>query len=146
MKLGQHVHFWRPIVEMSHVKGCKICGMGEFIYHSVLFLYELYFAKFCLLLTFWNEFFLFEMSHVFICLVYFQNFAADIWVLISNFWSEPVLKISFFRCGSLRPSSQKVLSLVAELKTLQKNNETLEKDKEHLRINLLSAEEEVRRA
>lgn len=57
-----------------------------------------------------------------------------------------MLKISFFRCGSLRPSSQKVISLVAELKALQKNNETLEKDKEHLRINLLSAEEEVRRA
>ncbi|XP_061988872.1 uncharacterized protein LOC133707335 [Rosa rugosa] len=46
--------------------------------------------------------------------------------------------------NGLRPSSQKVLSLVAELKTLQKNNETLEKDKEHLRINLLSAEEEVK--
>ncbi|XP_024189614.1 uncharacterized protein LOC112193635 isoform X2 [Rosa chinensis] len=46
--------------------------------------------------------------------------------------------------NGLRPSSQKVLSLVAELKTLKKNNETLEKDKEHLRINLLSAEEEVK--
>ena len=37
----------------------------------------------------------------------------------------------------LRPSTQKVLSLVAEVKTL-------EKDKEHLRINLSKAEEEVR--
>ncbi|KAL6176874.1 hypothetical protein ACLB2K_053506 [Fragaria x ananassa] len=39
--------------------------------------------------------------------------------------------------NSLRPSSQKVLSVVAELKNLQK-------DKEHLRVNLLSAEEEVK--
>ncbi|PRQ31943.1 hypothetical protein RchiOBHm_Chr5g0040961 [Rosa chinensis] len=46
--------------------------------------------------------------------------------------------------NGLTPSSQKVLSLVAELKTLQKNNVTLEKDEEHLRINLLSAEEEVK--
>ncbi|KAM1203700.1 uncharacterized protein LOC126601573 [Malus sylvestris] len=37
----------------------------------------------------------------------------------------------------LKPSSQKVLSLVAEVKTL-------EKDKEHLRINLRTAEEEVK--
>ncbi|XVF36649.1 hypothetical protein REPUB_Repub19eG0075300 [Reevesia pubescens] len=37
----------------------------------------------------------------------------------------------------LRPSTQKVLSLVAEVKTL-------EKDKEHLRMNLSKAEEEVR--
>lgn len=36
------------------------------------------------------------------------------------------------------PSTQKVLSLAAEVKTL-------EKDKEHLRINLNRAEEEVRR-
>lgn len=35
------------------------------------------------------------------------------------------------------PSTQKVLSLAAEMKTL-------EKDKEHLRINLNRAEEEVR--
>ncbi|CAN6720594.1 unnamed protein product [Malus baccata var. baccata] len=39
----------------------------------------------------------------------------------------------------LKPSSQKVLSLVAEVKTL-------EKDKEHLRINLRTAEEELRSA
>ena len=37
----------------------------------------------------------------------------------------------------LRPSTQKVLSLAAEVKTL-------EKDKEHLRMNLSKAEEEVR--
>lgn len=40
-------------------------------------------------------------------------------------------------CGSLKPSTQKVLSLAAEFKTL-------EKDKEHLRVNLDRAEEEVR--
>jgi len=38
----------------------------------------------------------------------------------------------------LRPSTQKILSLAAEAKTL-------ENDKEHLRINLARAEEEVRR-
>ncbi|XP_057503710.1 uncharacterized protein LOC130787334 [Actinidia eriantha] len=38
--------------------------------------------------------------------------------------------------NSLKPSSQKVLALAAEVKTLQK-------EKEHLRINLTSAEEEV---
>ena len=37
----------------------------------------------------------------------------------------------------LRPSTQKVLSLAAEVKTL-------EEDKEHLRVNLSKAEDEVR--
>ena len=40
--------------------------------------------------------------------------------------------------GSLRPSTRKVLSLAAKARTLQQ-------DKEHLRINLTRAEEEVRR-
>lgn len=40
--------------------------------------------------------------------------------------------------GSLRPSTQRVLTLVAKVRALQK-------DKEHLRINLTKAEEEVRR-
>ncbi|XP_009373295.2 protein MLP1 homolog [Pyrus x bretschneideri] len=43
--------------------------------------------------------------------------------------------LKMWKC--LKPSSQKVLSLVAEVKTL-------EKDKEHLRINLRTAEEEVK--
>ncbi|XP_022772288.1 uncharacterized protein LOC111314933 [Durio zibethinus] len=41
------------------------------------------------------------------------------------------------RAKGLRPSTQKVLSLAAELKTH-------EKDKEHLRMNLSKAEEEVK--
>ena len=39
----------------------------------------------------------------------------------------------------MKPSTRKALSLVAELKSL-------EKDKDHLRINLGRAEEEVRKA
>ena len=41
-----------------------------------------------------------------------------------------------FSIGSLRPSTQKVLALVAELTSLEKH-------KEHLRVNLDRAEEEV---
>ena len=47
-----------------------------------------------------------------------------------------LLKSLLFTLGSLRPSTQKILALAAEVKTLQNN-------KEHLRINLTRAEEEV---
>uniref|UniRef100_A0A5B7BCE1 Uncharacterized protein n=1 Tax=Davidia involucrata TaxID=16924 RepID=A0A5B7BCE1_DAVIN len=46
--------------------------------------------------------------------------------------------------NSLRPSTQNVLALAAEVKSLQKDKEHLQKDKEHLRINLHRAEEEVK--
>lgn len=45
-------------------------------------------------------------------------------------------EIAFFSHDRLRPSDHKVLALAAEVKTLQK-------DKEHLLINLHRAEEEV---
>lgn len=48
---------------------------------------------------------------------------------------EIFTKISYLFC-SLRPSTQKVLALAAEVQALKK-------DKEHLRINLQRAEEEV---
>lgn len=58
-------------------------------------------------------------------------------ILVGRF-VDLFLEMSFILCrGSLKPSTQKVLSLAAEFKTL-------EKDKEHLRVNLDRAEEEVR--
>ncbi|GKV33640.1 hypothetical protein SLEP1_g42121 [Rubroshorea leprosula] len=65
-----------------------------------------------------------------------------------EFWEESDSHESCQRLlnmwNSFRPSTRKVLSLVAKVKTLEKDKENLESDKEHLRVNLDRAEEEVK--
>ena len=69
----------------------------------------------------------------------FYNFHHDKVLLYTSSYFCWSVSYSFCIICSLRPSTQKVLSLAAELKAP-------EKDKEHLRINLCKAEEEVRKA
>ena len=68
---------------------------------------------------------------------------ASLFLFLGSFLAQYSYYLYFFftlvsNGGSLRPSTRKVLSLAAKAKTLQQ-------DKEHLRINLTRAEEEVRR-